>query len=91
MSKTKVFDVSDGDRYNKARKKASACRSNHKKSKKQKHSTSSSSSSSSSTENTDSETSHTGVLAKELDLVAKNQPQKPDRKFWRYTLLNKAL
>ena len=97
-SETKDSEISEGDDYTRARKKANAkhnstkAKKSKKSKKKRKHSFSSSSSSdSSSEEDTDSDTNHTGPLAKELDLAAKKRPTKPDKKVRLCTLLRTAL
>ena len=98
-SSSEASEVSEGDEYTKARKKANAKHANakpkktKKNKKKRKHaSTSSSSSSDSSSEvDSDSDTNHKGLLAKELDLAAKKRPTKPDKKVRLCTLLRTAV
>ena len=98
-SETKESEVSEGDDYTKARKKANAkhASAKTKKSKKSKKkrkcasSSSSSSSESTSEDDSDSDTNHKGPLAKEFDLAAKKGPSKPDKKVRLCTLLRTAL
>ena len=97
-SETKDSEVSEGDDYTRARKRANAkhtsvkTKKSKKSKKKRRQSFSSSSpSDSSSEEDTDSDTNHRGPLAKELDLAAKKRPTKPDKKVRLCTLLRTAL